>query len=330
MIPADQPVEPPAAIDRRAELDVTRAGEERMNTPQAIDIPTGKHNSLGDWLHRPVTSIALFALVGLLPVGSPYGVAAQPTPSGPTTLHYSTLSAENDSTLWSFAVDLPPDPPATVVWRSESGDSHRQTFEVDRDGNTTAWTVSFDERATDYHGSRGPDGHLRVRGTIEGDSIDETFELAGGPLYPHLGIGLSAFVRSGRDEVDFWTFRPDERSVIELNARREGLDTVQVLGAPTPAVRVRWAPTGWRGLLYSRRFWFRAADGVLVRTDTDGGRHTVLVDITTGQRGLVHRPVGVELPDAQEKRPADEERDSAEDEGEVAAHPYERRTHRIR
>lgn len=308
-----------------------------MESPDTVGVPTRKRGvptrkrALREpRLYRSVTILTLVTVVALVPVAGRSALAGQPTPSDPTTLHYRTLSAEDDSTLWSFAVDLPNDPSSTVVWRSESGDSHRQTFEMDRAGNTTAWTVSFDERATDYRGSREGDGRVHVRGTIEGKPIDETFELGEGPLYPHIGVGLSAFVRSGRAEVDFWTFRPDERSVIELNARREGVDTVQVLGEPTPAIRVRWAPTGWRGLLYSRRFWFRAADGVLVHTDAGAGRRTVLVDVTTGQRDLVHRPVGVELPDAEQERRTDEEHDRPEHEGEVAAHPHERRTHRIR
>jgi len=118
---------------------------------------------------------------------------------------------------------------------------------------------------------------LGVSGTIEGEVINREFTLGSGPLYANVALGLAAFVRSGAREADFWTFRPEDPSVIRMNARRESVETLAIDERPVPAVQVRMAPKGWRGLFYSRRFWFRASDGVLLRTDERDGRITELV-----------------------------------------------------
>jgi hypothetical protein len=216
------------------------------------------------------------------------GATVPATPLSGQRLHYRTFLAATDSTLWRFSVGLVENGEAheageavgkyraTVIeWRSESGDSHVQSMRVQADGNTAEWSVRFVERGTAYRGVR-VDDRLAVSGTIEGHSINREFELDEDPVLYNVPIGLAPFVRSGAQHVDFWTFRPEKQSVIHMNARREATDTLALRGEAVVAVRVRVAPIGWRGLLYSRRFWFRASDGVLLETDERDGRITEL------------------------------------------------------
>jgi hypothetical protein len=216
------------------------------------------------------------------------GATAPATPLSGQRLHYRTFVVATDSTLWRFSVGLSENSEAhevgeaaeknraTVIeWRSESGDGHVQSMHVHADGNTAEWSVRFAERSTAYRGIR-VDDRLAVSGTIEGDSINREFELDEDPVFSNVPIGLVPFIRSGKQYVDFWAFRPEKQSVIHMNARREATDTLAVAGEAVVAVRVRVAPIGWRGLLYSRRFWFRASDGVLLETDERDGRITEL------------------------------------------------------
>jgi len=202
-------------------------------------------------------------------------------PLSAQTVHYRTYVAETDSTLWRSAIGVPDRDAAIseVVWRSESGDSHRELFRVDRDGSTRSWAISFPEEGTDYVGQRLGDS-VSIQGVISGKEIQALFEIDSDPVFANIAMGLAAFVQSGDLAVDFWTFSPEDASMIHMDAKREHVDTLHVAGAATAAVRVRWAPKGWRGLFYSRRFWFRVADGILLETDARDGRVTVLTGIS--------------------------------------------------
>lgn len=226
------------------------------------------------------------------------GICAATTrsPVAGQTLHYRTFAADTDSTLWRFSVAVPRGDAMQgeqdggphskfIQWRSESGDMHAEDLRVEEGGNTREWSVHFPERFTEYRGVR-VDDRLGVSGTIEGEVINREFTLGSDPLYANVALGLAAFVRSGERETDFWTFRPDDRSVIHMSARRESVGTLPIEERPLPAVQVRVAPKGWRGLFYSRRFWFRASDGVLLRTDERDGRITELVADAPGTSSL--------------------------------------------
>lgn len=209
------------------------------------------------------------------------GSAEQVHPLGeaPGTLHYRAFHADTDSTLWRFAVEPPVADGALtrIAWRSEAGDGHREFYEVTENGDTPTWRVVFPERETDYTATRMP-GSVRVVGTVDGRPIDETFPVDAAPVFGNVALGLAAFVRSGAESTPFWAFRSDDVSVVAMEARREAVETVERAGQSVPLVRVRWAPRGWRGWFWSRRFWVRPSDGVLVRTDERDGRITVLVD----------------------------------------------------
>ncbi len=199
-------------------------------------------------------------------------------------LHYRAYDPGTDSTLWRFSVGgvRRPDGGADVSWRSESGDGHRQQYRVGPDGGALEWTVLFPERDTDYRGVRRGDS-VMVRGRLLGDEVDRSFEMDGSPLLVNVAVGLAPFVMSGRERMDFWVFRPDDISVLLMEARLEGLDTLDVQGQRVPAVRVRWAPRGWRGRFFSRRFWFRPSDGALLHTDIRSSVATVLTSPPEGR-----------------------------------------------
>lgn len=203
---------------------------------------------------------------------------AMTCPASGQTLHYRAFDENSDSTLWVFAVTTSQESPSVdkVQWLSESGDSHTETYRVEQNGNTPSWAVSFAERDTDYRGTRTGD-LIEVQGRIGGRAIDEVFEIDAAALYFNVALSISAFVRSDSARVDFWVFRPDQGSVLRMEAEREGVDMLLVGGVAERAIRVRWKPKGWRGIFYTRRSWYRASDGALLRTDESDGRVTAMV-----------------------------------------------------
>lgn len=209
------------------------------------------------------------------------GLCLFAAPLSAQTLRYRTFMPHTDTTLWRFAVDV--DSAASgdgfdlrVVWRSESGDRHRHEYHLDARGGAGWWRVDFPERQTAYEGELRGDT-LRVVGTIEGEIVDRRWQVADPLVLPNVGVGLSLFVRSGRQRIDFTAVRDDGSSIAQLDARREAIEWIQVDGRPVEVVRVRWAARGWRGWFYERYAWFRLTDGTLVRTDERDGRATELL-----------------------------------------------------
>ena len=117
------------------------------------------------------------------------------------TLHYRTFVSETDSTLWRFAIVMPDARAAVseILWRSESGDSHRELFRVERNGGVRSWAVSFPEEQTDYVVQRRDDT-VSVQGVIAGDEIQAHFEIDSDPVFGNIALGLAAFVISREDD----------------------------------------------------------------------------------------------------------------------------------
>ncbi len=245
---------------------------------------------------RGSSSMRCYRLFAVISVAS---LLAEAPPIEGQLLHYRTVSSRSDSVLWRFSVDgasviregvseavfgLPApvrvdrgrDGLYRLVWRSESGDAHEEIHWLTPDGDSREWQISFPERDTEYRGWRARDS-VGVQGVIDGDSVHVMLQLSGGRLWANPGLGLSAFAASGAEETEFWVLRLDERSLLRMHAKREAVETIEVAGEHIETVRVRWAPRGWRGWFYNRRFWFRLEDGILIRTDDRDGRRTEFV-----------------------------------------------------
>ncbi|MEM7417549.1 MAG: hypothetical protein AAF389_18815 [Gemmatimonadota bacterium] len=202
------------------------------------------------------------------------------TPASAQTVQYRTFMPHADTTLWRFAVDIEAlgsnrGDSLRVVWRSESGDRHHREYVVDASGAGGRWSVDAPERGTLYNG-RFVGDTLHLAGTIDGESFERRWHVSDPLLFPNVGLGLSLFVRSGLEKIDFTAVREDGSSLAELDAKREGVEWIDVGGTSVEVVRVRWAARGWRGWFYERYAWFRAADGALVRTDERDRRATEL------------------------------------------------------
>jgi hypothetical protein len=117
---------------------------------------------------------------------------------------------------------------------------------------------------------------LRLTGTLAGRAVGRSFPLEA-PWYGSVLL-LRAFVLSGEPEVLFHVSKPEDEQVVLLKAIREGVEVVDVGGTAVEAVRVKYTVPGVRGLFWSSLYWYRASDGLLVRTEeTRGGPGTPTV-----------------------------------------------------
>lgn len=117
---------------------------------------------------------------------------------------------------------------------------------------------------------------LRLTGTLGGKAVDRAFDLDA-PWYGSVLL-LRDFVLSGAPEVRFYVTRPEQQQVVLLRAIRQQTETVDVGGTPTEAVRVKYTVPGVKGMFWSSLYWYRASDGLLVKTEeTRGGPGTPTV-----------------------------------------------------
>lgn len=148
---------------------------------------------------------------------------------------------------------------------------------------------AMDTYREEYLDTVGGD-HLTVRreseglvlsGTLGGKQLSRTFEESG--LWFGSVLLLRDFVLSGEDEILFLVTKPEEERVVQLKAIREAVETVRVAGQDVEAVRVKYTVPGFQGLFWKSYYWYRASDGLLVKTDEVRGMpgtpnvHTELV-----------------------------------------------------
>jgi hypothetical protein len=74
------------------------------------------------------------------------------------------------------------------------------------------------------------------------------------------------FVLSGAAETVFYMTKPEEDRVIKLKAIREAREVIPVDGDSVDTVRVRFTLPDFRSIFWSSTYWFRATDGLFVKS----------------------------------------------------------------
>lgn len=83
---------------------------------------------------------------------------------------------------------------------------------------------------------------------------------------------LKDFVLSGQESRLFYVTKPEDERLVKLKAIREAEESVTVNGHPMDTVRVRFTMPDFRSMFWSSTYWFRASDGLFVKSDeTRGG-----------------------------------------------------------
>jgi len=82
---------------------------------------------------------------------------------------------------------------------------------------------------------------------------------------------LGGFAVSSEKSQAFYMTRPEDRKAVRLLAVKEGDETVTVCGRPTAAVKVKLTMPDARSFFWKSYFWYRKADGVLVKSEETRG-----------------------------------------------------------
>ncbi len=126
-------------------------------------------------------------------------------------------------------------------------------------------------------------GSLLFSGTIENKECSSEKESDQLPWFGSK-LFLRDFVLSQDEKIEFLMTRPEDLKAIGLKAVKEGQEVVEIEGQKVEAIRVKFSLDDLRALFWSSTFWFRAADGILVKTEEVRGGpgtpppHTVRVE----------------------------------------------------
>ena len=197
---------------------------------------------------------------------------------------YDTYDADTNERVVqnSRRVTYRPDGKFDVVieWTSFTDDqSGRQSYFLGPNWATLQWTSVSPAEDTNLEGRREGD-RVILRGRHRGEGVETSYEIDELPLHINPALGLQFFVTSGQEKMEFWTLRPDNLNKYKMKAENKGPETVDVDGRPVEAVRVEWGLTGLKSMFFSQTMWFRATNGVFVRSDTSRGRWSQLVKQT--------------------------------------------------
>lgn len=131
----------------------------------------------------------------------------------------------------------------------------------------------------------GPKGErVTFSDTLDGE-IDKTETIGVAPWYGSTLL-LARFVTSGRKNREFYLSEAEGSYFLRLEAIREKRETVTVNGEPVATFKVRVTMPDFRRVFWSSYYWFRASDGLLMRSEEVRGRpgtpttHVVLDQVT--------------------------------------------------
>ena len=106
---------------------------------------------------------------------------------------------------------------------------------------------------------------MLLTGALNNQPVSREFEVDDTAWYGSI-LFMRDFVLAGTQETVFYMTQPEDNRVIKLKAIREGEETIPVDGGNVATVRVRFTLPDFRSVFWSSTYWFRAADGLFVKS----------------------------------------------------------------
>jgi hypothetical protein len=108
---------------------------------------------------------------------------------------------------------------------------------------------------------------LMCEGSMGGKKVSEKIKMKTKvPWYGSIYL-LKDFVLSGERKTTFYLGSPEDCRFIKLKAVRQGTETITVGGESVLAVKLRYTVPDIRGLFWKSYYWYRASDGVPLKTE---------------------------------------------------------------
>lgn len=147
----------------------------------------------------------------------------------------------------------------TLVTKDPSnGDVH--TIRLDSRFETIEWTC---QSANGDSFSATREGKILLIEWARGGKYGkEEREIDQDPWYASIDFGLTGFIRSGREEAEFWTLNPENFKTYKMVAERNGDDSFAYGGASVRATEVRVTASGVPAIFFKMKYLMRESDGI--------------------------------------------------------------------
>jgi hypothetical protein len=163
----------------------------------------------------------------------------------------------------------------TIEWFDMADSTRgRQSYLLNEQLSTLEW--QWVGPGADYSGTRDADV-LRLSGVHEDGELEKEHDIDERLFHVVPSVGLQSFALSGEKKIKFASLRPGKLSKHTMKAENEGAETIEWNGEQVETVRVKWGLSGWKSMFFSQTLWFRATDGVLLRTSAGRGVWSQLV-----------------------------------------------------
>ena len=178
-----------------------------------------------------------------------------------------------------------------VLWRLTRDDGYQLVYQnpeethitqTDAALQTTSWHMSNALKEMVVEATREANT-IVLRGTCKGQTIEERFDVDADPWFQATSLSLREFVRSSENTVTFWTLRPDTFKAFKLTATKVARENLKRADASVEALKIELRAAGWRAPFWKSHYWFRAADGLLLRFEGQAGpsaANKIVIDYT--------------------------------------------------
>ncbi len=133
-----------------------------------------------------------------------------------------------------------------------------------------AFHYTNSKTSTDYTAQRFGN-KIKISGRLKNRSIKREFIVNNNPWYQAIEHALEQFATSHKDKITFWFINADDCEIIEMEAIKQGTDSIKLQNRSQYALHVKVNLTGFAALFWSADYWFRKNDNRFIRYETTAG-----------------------------------------------------------
>jgi hypothetical protein len=153
------------------------------------------------------------------------------------------------------------------------------TYWINSDGSNRLWKYALPLEDTDIT-AENFGSIINISGKLKGKSVKKSHQIDG-IWMQSMTYSLNVIYKSEKQEMEFYTIRPDNLDLVKMKAVNAGIESIAVNGKNVDAYRVKVSLTGFLSGMWSASFWYRKSDLMFIRYDGKQG-------VTESSRSIIN------------------------------------------